>query len=42
MTKKDDKYRQGKSKDQVRASYMGAGFSIIGIFLIFLYLLLTK
>jgi hypothetical protein len=42
MTKKDDKYRQGKSKDQVRASYMGASFSIIGIFLIFLYLLLTK
>ena len=40
MTKEDDKYRQGKSKNQVRASYIGASISIIGIFLMFLYLLL--
>ena len=40
MTKEDDKYRQGRSKNQVRASYIGVGIAIIGLFLITLYTIL--
>ena len=31
MTKEDDKYRQGRSKYQLRSSYIGAGIAIIGL-----------
>ena len=40
MTKEDDKYRQGRSKYQLRSSYIGAGFAIIGLILISLYTIL--
>jgi len=34
MTKEDDKYRQGRSKKQLRGSYIGVGFSIIGFIIL--------
>ena len=42
MTKEDDKYRQGRSKEQMRNSYIGAGISILGIIVMSIYLLLNK
>ena len=42
MTKEDDKYRQGKSKNQVRASYIGVGISVVGLILLLLYLSLFQ
>jgi|TARA_R110000764_G_scaffold132007_1_gene219805 hypothetical protein len=38
--KENNKYRQGRSKEQLRASYIGAAFSIGGILLIGLISLL--
>lgn len=32
--KDNNKYRQGRSKEQVRASYIGAAFSMLGLVLI--------
>ena len=42
MTKEDDKYRQGKTKNQVRASYIGVGISVVGLILLLLYLSLFQ
>ena len=38
MTKEDNKYRQGKSKNQLRASYIGAFISFGGIILLLILL----
>jgi hypothetical protein len=42
MTKEDDKYRQGRSKEQMKSSYIGAAFAIVGLIVIVIYLLLVK
>ena len=31
MSKEDDKYRQGRSREQLRASYIGAFIGIVGL-----------
>ena len=38
--KENQKYRQGRSKEQVKSHYFGASISITGIILLFLYRLL--
>ena len=40
MTKEDDKYRQGKSKNQVKASYIGAFTGILGMIILIIILAL--
>jgi hypothetical protein len=39
MSKEDDKYRQGRSREQLRASYIGAFIGIVGLALSLLYLI---
>jgi hypothetical protein len=42
MTKEDDKYRQGRSKKQMRSSYISAGIAILGIIVISLVAFITN
>ena len=42
MTKEDDKYRQGRSKQQYNASAKILGFSIIGIITIIIFLVISS
>lgn len=42
MTEEDIKYRQGKRKEQMEASYMGAGISFAALALTLLYLAVTS
>ena len=41
-TKEDEKYRQGKSKRQVTASYIGAFIGIAGLVILGILLLIFK
>ena len=41
MTKKDDKYRQGRSKNQLKGSYIGAFIGVVGLIIMALYHLFT-
>ena len=41
MREENNKFRQGRSKEQMKGSYMGAFFSIIGIVILLLVLALT-
>jgi hypothetical protein len=42
MTKEDDDYRQGRRKEQMKATYIGAFIGIVGLLVITIYLLLFK
>ena len=42
MTEEDIKFRQGKRKEQMEASYMGAGISFAALALTLLYLAVTS
>jgi|TARA_R110001592_G_scaffold242176_1_gene502694 hypothetical protein len=41
MIKENNKYRQGRSKEQMRGSYMGAFIAIIGMIFVLLVAALT-
>ena len=41
MIKENNKYRQGRSKEQMRGSYMGAFIAIIGMIVVLLVAALT-
>ena len=41
MIEENNKYRQGRSKEQMKGAYMGAFFGIIGMIIILLVAALT-
>jgi len=40
--KENNKYRQGRSKEQMKASYIGAFISMIGLAIMAIYLLIFR
>jgi|TARA_B100001094_G_C18066205_1_gene737608 hypothetical protein len=41
MIKENNKFRQGRSKEQMRGTYMGAFFGIIGMIIVLIVAALT-